>query len=545
MNSYLFRYILLFCLLSVASLHFSCTKLSVDGGSGSTTTNGYVAGLLVDSNGKPASCTVVRLLPNTYDPVKDAPLPDSMVDTTSISGTYCFAAPKNNTYNLQAQKIAGGYGLLITGIPIDSCDTVKVPAEMLKQPGTVSVTLPVSLNKPDAYVYIPGTTFFVRLGNAGDFIPEIPAGSVPAIYYSRKSTGGYEVVTTNFTVSSGDTVSVFSNNVWTHSKKLYLNTSLTGANVTEDVTNFPLLIRLDSGNFDFSQAQSTGADIRFAKSDSTFLPYEIERWDAVNKKAEIWVKVDTIRGNDSTQSIKMYWGNDNSSSASSGASVFDTATGFAGVWHLDPPAGSKVPDATANDANGTATATSSVAGIIGTAQMFDGKSSLIQVAGTANDKLNFQENGTFSVSAWVKTNVLDSVFHSVVSKSNFEYGLQMRPVNEWEFVTYIDKSRWEMSRAPVMDYSWHSITGVRNGSNQYFYFDGMLVDSSSVTLSSNLARVIDQPLEIGHCPDGGTNPDRFFNGAIDEVRISRTALSAAWIKLCFMNQKEQNTLVKW
>jgi hypothetical protein len=36
-----------------------------------------------------------------------------------------------------------------------------------------------------------------------------------------------------------------------------------------------------------------------------------------------------------------------------------------------------------------------------------------------------------------------------------------------------------------------------------------------------------------------------FSGRIDEVRVNKISLSPDWIKLCFMNQKEQDALVKW
>jgi hypothetical protein len=241
----------------------------------------------------------------------------------------------------------------------------------------------------------------------------------------------------------------------------------------------------------------------------------------------------------------MYWGNSNATSQSDPASVFDTTLGFAGVWHLGMPVGTTVPDATANGNNGTTTATATVAGAIGMAQMFNGTSSLIRTSGSAMDKLNFPDSGTYSVSAWVKTNVLDSLFHGVVYKSNFEYGLQMRPKSNWEFFTYIDKTRWEMSRFPVETDSWYLLSGVRRGNKQYLYVNGVCLDSTIVVVSTNISRVYDQPLEIGHCPDGGTDPDRYFNGVIDEVRISSVAYSADWIKLCYMNQKLQDELIKW
>jgi hypothetical protein len=40
----------------------------------------------------------------------------------------------------------------------------------------------------------------------------------------------------------------------------------------------------------------------------------------------------------------------------------------------------------------------------------------------------------------------------------------------------------------------------------------------------------------GKCP---------FLGKIDEVRISNSAKNTDWIKLCYMNQKTSDALVKW
>ena len=209
------------------------------------------------------------------------------------------------------------------------------------------------------------------------------------------------------------------------------------------------------------------------------------------------------------------------------------------------PAGGIVPDATANGISGTAAATATVNGAVGMAQSFNGTSSLIQAAGTNSGMLNFPEIGNYSLSAWVNANALDSLYPGIVYKSNFEYGLQMRPKNEWEFFTYIDQTGWDVSRFPASAGSWHALTGVRSGTHQYLYVDGNCVDSSMATNTVQTSRVTDAPLQIGHCPDGGLDPDRYFSGVIDEVRISRVAISADWIKLCFMNQKDQDALVKW
>lgn len=84
-----------------------------------------------------------------------------------------------------------------------------------------------------------------------------------------------------------------------------INTSATGYNITSDVTNFPYAVRVPKGDTVLTQAKTGGTDIRFAASDGTQLPFQIELWDATNLGATIWVKVNTIRGNNATQYIEI------------------------------------------------------------------------------------------------------------------------------------------------------------------------------------------------------------------------------------------------
>ena len=67
--------------------------------------------------------------------------------------------------------------------------------------------------------------------------------------------------------------------VWRHAQTITLDTTASGANVTEDVEKYPLAVLLDQSRFDFSQAQANGADIRFFDSAGKALPHAIELWD--------------------------------------------------------------------------------------------------------------------------------------------------------------------------------------------------------------------------------------------------------------------------
>ena len=72
---------------------------------------------------------------------------------------------------------------------------------------------------------------------------------------------------------------------WAHSGYLYLDTSPGGADVTGTVTRFPILVRLDAANFDFSQARGDGRDLRFTTPSGDSLPRRIERWDSARAEA--------------------------------------------------------------------------------------------------------------------------------------------------------------------------------------------------------------------------------------------------------------------
>jgi len=124
---------------------------------------------------------------------------------------------------------------------------------------------------------------------------------------------------------------------WPSSAVITLNTTATGAGVLGTVTNFPVLVRLNPGNFPgFATTLAGGADVRFAKANGTHLPYQIERWLVGannNDTAEIWVRLDTVYGN-TTQTLKMLWGKSGAADSSSGSATFPASSNFVGVWHF-------------------------------------------------------------------------------------------------------------------------------------------------------------------------------------------------------------------
>ncbi|HEX7509909.1 MAG TPA: DUF2341 domain-containing protein, partial [Chitinivibrionales bacterium] len=378
----------------VAAVIVRCSVPHIAGGGTIETTNGLVSGTIVLPSGSPGAGVQVKLLPVDYDYVKNADPVET--DTTDSLGAYTFSKIPFGYYTVEAVHINNRTRLISSGIHV-VFDTMTIHADTLRQTGAIRVTLPPGIDGATGYVYIPGTTFFAFFNDRTDVVVDsIPVGDISQIMYSATNSSNSTILRYGVHVASGDTTVVW-NSGWNYSRKITLNTSSSGADVTGSVTNFPVLIRLTADNFDFTQARNNGEDIRFSKRDNTLLPYEIERWDALGKRAELWLKVDTVKGNDSSQSITMYWGNINAPAQSNSASVFDTAHGFQGIWHFGEN-GDSIYDATGHAFNGKNTGSTPAAGMIGNARNF-ANGNYIKVSGLLNSP------GNLTLSAWVQSTV--------------------------------------------------------------------------------------------------------------------------------------------
>ncbi len=182
---------------------------------------------------------------------------------------------------------------------------------------------------------------------------------------------------------------------WTYRRQLTLNGSL----INEGLTDFPVLVRLDSSFFDFSKAKDHGEDVRFTASDgTTLLKYEIERWNKTAGKAEIWVKLPSVSSGSDTV-LYLYYANPSASDAQDPTNVWDS--NFMLVQHLEETSGT-VTDSTSHGNNGAYHgATQDVEGKIDGADEFDGVDDYVAI--NHSQSLNFG-TGPFTISVWVKYN---------------------------------------------------------------------------------------------------------------------------------------------
>lgn len=518
----------------------SCTEQIV-GGAGGETTNGIV-GVVRNTDDSPAANTIVKLFPDDYDPVRDNPLPLNFIDTSDAEGKYFFSSIDSGNYTILSRSPETMSSALSRDIIVSNDSITTAPAATLNRSGSIVMNVSSVDVIQGEYMYIPGTDISSSVGNNGSlFLANIPPGTLSEIVLVKDDTATHNILSNQITVPAGDTAAV-EFPLWKYDRKLTLNTSTTGANVPGNVYNFPVLIRLNTQNFNFLQAKKHGEDIRFTTSGGRSLSYEIERWVPENGHAEIWVKVDTVFGGNNLQNVIMYWGNPYASDMSSSSMVFDTAAGFQGVWHMGQDGNTTAFDATANGFDGTPihmNEASSVDGMIGRAQRFDGDSSYFALSGTADGRLNFPQKGTYALSAWVYTEVIDSSGHYIISKGDRSYNLDLSGFDLWEIYDIVDGSGLQSIYTQPSLKEWKLLTGVRNGEKMSLYVDGICMDST-IVIKKGVVRNDTFDVMIGKRTESDYG---YWNGMLDEVCIMSIAPGPDWIKLSYMNQRKDDKLV--
>jgi hypothetical protein len=520
-----------------------CTT-PVAGGS-SQQGNGIVVGSVVAAGGAPAKESRIRIRPMEYLRKPGAINEENGIydAVTDASGSFFVSGVNPGSYLIEANDGVLSAALIRLTV-VAFKDTASAGTMDLKPYARISGVTTISGGQ--LYVQVKGLERLVKVEHGGAFsIADLPAGTFELVFTDsaapRAPLSDLSIATRP---GSAETVAVPAG--WRHACRLRFNTAASGADVTGTATDFPVLVRLNVNNFDFTAARSDGADLRFTGKDSAVvIPFEIERWDSVKKQAEIWVKVDTLYGSDSVQGVMMHWGNPDAGARSGGAEVFDTAAGFQGVWHMSQPGNTMAYDATANRYNGTPSgmnASSLTEGMVGGAQRFDGASGYITLSGTASSRISFPYGSTYTLSAWVYTEVVDSQAHYIISKGNKNYNLNLSSYNFWELYDIQNGVGCESNFTPPHLRQWKYLTGVRNGTDQRLYVDGICMDSTIMITTGVTVRDSTITVQIGKRAESAYG---FWNGMIDEVIISNTSRNADWIRLCYMNQKEDDRLVQF
>lgn len=315
---------------------------------------------------------------------------------------------------------------------------------------------------------------------------------------------------------------------WAFKRTLTLDTTVSGADVASTQSNFPVLLRITATEMDFSQADTNGEDVRFTNdAEDTDLDFEIERWDSGSSLAEIWVRVPSVVGNNTTD-IKMFWGKSGQSTDSNPENTFRSADSFEGVWHFND-ASAPVLDATSNSndfVEGTAPDYAQTA-LIGKGLHFDQTNSEFL---TAPNSASLRLGTADAMISWWMNVEIASGTAGIYSRNGATQHLS-RWFND-DIINRLGSGFWSQPGG-VPDGSWHHIVQRVESASGSLFVDGVEVKTGQSVgdLDNTVALLL------------GKEGNNFFDGLFDEFRWESTARSNDWIKLNFQNQQATDTLI--
>jgi len=302
-----------------------------------------------------------------------------------------------------------------------------------------------------------------------------------------------------------------------HGKKLVFDTTQSGNKLDAAVSQLPLLVRLHSGNFTFSEAKPDGSDLRFFAGDGkTALKYSIEKFDATNEIGLAWVQVPKINPDVKTESIWVRWGKEDAATTQDSKATFDASHLL--VLNFDTP--EAVKDSSANALVPKEAIVKPLEnGPIGGAVSLDGRSRIL-LQGPA---LQLKATDGFTLSAWVNPAAAEKGGLMAVANGALSIGLDASGA----VVVTAGKASLKSSVA-LKPGVWQHVGVSAAAGKAQIYVDSVQVGDGALSWSDLAGDVL-----VG---EG-------FRGGMDAVTLSNTARSPAYIQALAYTQMADSAMV--
>jgi len=312
------------------------------------------------------------------------------------------------------------------------------------------------------------------------------------------------------------------NTDWQYRKMITINSSF----IDDDLVNFPILFNVLSSDF-ISHTQDDGDDFVFIAADnSTKYNHEIEYFNSTLGQLIAWVNITDLSSSLDTV-FYVYYGNPSSDNQEN---IDDTWNdGYVGVYHLNQYGTGTRYDSTSNGNDGSTNGYEGDEAIkngrIGGADDFDGVNDNIEIS----DSASLDIRGDITISAWVKLDEIPGDKFKIFDKSIWSspYNNSGYYIKVWDSnfdTSVLNNSPENLNNFTVSNELWYYVVSTWNGTHLKLYVDGTLQGSPVVTSISSIA-TNDYNARIASYTKGGY----YWNGIIDEVRISSVARDDEWI----------------
>jgi len=299
---------------------------------------------------------------------------------------------------------------------------------------------------------------------------------------------------------------------WKYRKPITVDAGPQGAGLAGNPGRTPLLLRLHTGNFGFDGTQEGGNDLRFVSADGrTVLAHQIEQFDPNLGLALVWVDVPALTAS-APQTIWMYYGNAKAPASGNGQQVFDPD--YTLVYHF-AEANAPARDTTAYGNTAGAVVPAAESTVIGRGvQLGAGPLSLPASASLA------QEAGApLTVSAWIKPGALTTA-QAIYARRDGSAELVVGIDNRVPFVQL--NGQRSTPAQPIPEGQWAHVALTAEKGALQLYLNGRVVAQLSGELPALTTAAV-----VGADAPGAAQPLANFDGALDELRISRVARPAA------------------
>jgi hypothetical protein len=313
------------------------------------------------------------------------------------------------------------------------------------------------------------------------------------------------------------------NEDWRFRKKLTIQAS----RVQGSHSNFPVLINHEDLDL-VGKARSDGHDILFTSSDGeTKLDHDLESYTPSFGRITAWLKVPSVSSGSNTV-IYMYYCNPSASDQSNPVPVWSS---YEAVWHM----GSDLSDVSANGWDGTNFGALEVQGKIGNARDFNGSSDYIYLPEGAI------VDNKFTYEAWIRpdsdiTNYCRSIIQGSTVSPNHQLTVLWHTDHiEVRYETDGSVGDPQEATATVTNdgVTWTHFAWCCNDGTSVLYINGAV--SSGAVVGAGLG------IQGANLMGSRQMYRNFWNGGIDEVRLTKGLRCLDWIKTEYNNQSSPTT----
>ncbi len=333
-------------------------------------------------------------------------------------------------------------------------------------------------------------------------------------------------------IKQGDTTDTTN---WEYRIKITFNNTASSI----PLVSFPILIFLNTSHPDFwNHVNANYSDIRFIDDDGiTELFFEMEHWDYLGKQAFIWVNIPNIDAGSTTDYIHLYYGNTHAA-----PSLYESPTQvwnshYRGIWHFNEITG-LIHDSTGNNhvGNPQGGPTYGAMGKINGGISLDGIDDQVEYGPILN---NTGAGQTLTMEAWFQLDntTSDQVILGKNNGTTLPFGIQIFPNSNHIYIYGGDTTQGYRSHmfTWIPDTQWHYLVGIINGSIIEAYLDGI----SQGTSSRNNEQILNNTADFIIGGQNITGNERYFNGSLDEIRISNASFTEHWVYASFKNSQNQ------